>query len=1136
MPSTYTPSLRLTLPATGELSGIWGGTVNTGVTTLTDAAIAGYITVAMTDTDYTLTSVNGATDQARYMMVNMTGTLTAARNVICPAASKVYIFKNSTTGGFAITLKTPSGTGISIPNGRAMLLICDGTNVTDAITNFNALTLTSPTLTTPVLGTPSSGTLTNCTGYASANLSGAVPATLGGTGQTVYTVGDVVYASTTTALSKLSAGTNKYALVSNGAGLAPSYQQISLTAGVTGTLPVANGGTNITTYAVGDILYASGTGTLAKLLAAAAGNVLISGTTPSWGKVGLTTHVSGTLPVANGGTNATATPTAGAIAYGTGSAYAFTAAGTAGQVLTSNGSGVPTWTAASGGTVTSVSVASANGLAGTSSGGATPSLTLSTSISGMLKGSASALVAATAGTDYVAPGGVLGTPSSGTLTNCTGLPVSTGVSGLGTNVASFLGAVLPSSVATFLGTPNSSNLAAAVTDETGTGALVFGTSPTITSPSLVTPALGTPASGTLTSCTGLPISTGVSGLGSGVATFLATPSSANLSSAVTGSTGTGALVFGTSPALTTPSLSAETYSTNASVAAGTNLQGQGALTSDYNVVITTAANPSGVTLPTATVGRRVIVVNKGTNPINIYPATGAAIDGLGTNAAISLIVSGWIEFNASSTTQWYSTANIIVTSVGAVTSFSAGSTGLTPATATTGAVVLSGTLAVANGGTGTTTSTGSGAVVLATSPALTTPSLGTPTSGTLTNCTGYSTSNLLGTLAATAGGTGQTTYAVGDLLYASTTSALSKLADVATGNALISGGVSVAPSWGKIGLSTHVSGTLGTANGGTGITTAPTAGTIPYGTGSVYALLAAGTAGQILTSGGAAAPTWTNPPTGTVTSVSIITANGFTGSVANAGTTPAITLTSSVSGIVKGNGASLSAAIANTDYLPVSSPAMSGTPTAPTAASSTNTTQVATTAFVQAVLQALHPVGSIYINATNSSNPSILLGFGTWVAFGAGRMPVGFDATNPLFNASEETGGTADAVVVSHDHTATTTLSNTTHTHSGTTASAGSHSHTISSVAAFNANDNASAPVDGLTGTSTGDGGRGLTASATLQATAILTTAPAHTHTFTTGDNSTAPTAATTVEFAGVSGVDQNYPPYVTVYMWKRTV
>ncbi len=132
---------------------------------------------------------------------------------------------------------------------------------------------------------------------------------------------------------------------------------------------------------------------------------------------------------------------------------------------------------------------------------------------------------------------LLGTPTSGTLTNCTGLPISSGVSGLGTNVA------------TFLATPSSANLASAVTDETGSGALVFANTPV-----LVTPVLGTPTSGTLTNCTGLPISTGVSGLGSNVATFLATPSSANLASAVTDETGSGALVFGTSPTIATPTI------------------------------------------------------------------------------------------------------------------------------------------------------------------------------------------------------------------------------------------------------------------------------------------------------------------------------------------------------------------------------------------------------------------------------------------------------------------------------------------------------------------------------------------------------------------------------------------------------
>jgi len=114
-------------------------------------------------------------------------------------------------------------------------------------------------------------------------------------------------------------------------------------------------------------------------------------------------------------------------------------------------------------------------------------------------------------------------------------------------------AVYGANVQAFLAVPSSANLRAAMTDETGTGLLVFNTSPT-----LVTPILGVPTSGTLTNCTGLPIATGVSGLAANVATFLATPSSANLAAALTDETGTGANVFANTPTLVTPAIGAAT--------------------------------------------------------------------------------------------------------------------------------------------------------------------------------------------------------------------------------------------------------------------------------------------------------------------------------------------------------------------------------------------------------------------------------------------------------------------------------------------------------------------------------------------------------------------------------------------------
>ena len=142
MPSTYTPLLRLTLPADGELVGTWGQTVNNGVTALVESSIAGTATVAMADVaTTTLTIASGATDQARAAVLRLTGSLTAQRDVVCPSVSKTYFVRNNTTGGFGVRVKTAAGTGVVVPNGGTALLYCDGTNVSAAMTAIATLTV-----------------------------------------------------------------------------------------------------------------------------------------------------------------------------------------------------------------------------------------------------------------------------------------------------------------------------------------------------------------------------------------------------------------------------------------------------------------------------------------------------------------------------------------------------------------------------------------------------------------------------------------------------------------------------------------------------------------------------------------------------------------------------------------------------------------------------------------------------------------------------------------------------------------------------------------------------------------------------------------------------------------------------------
>ena len=272
--TNFTTSLGIALPTTGDLSGTWGDTVNDYISKYLDSAVAGALTVS---TDVTLLKTTNAAlgaTSSQYAILIASGHV-ANITVTAPAISKVYLVINK-SGSFTVTIRGAGPTaGVTFEPSSVALVAWDGSDfVLIATTDLKSM-------------------------------SGILKAINGGTGIGSYTVGDLLYASTALTLAKLPDVATGNALISGGVGVAPSYGKIGLTTHVSGALPAANGGTGQSSYTVGDLVYASGATTIAKLPDVATGNALISGgvgVAPSYGKIGLTTHVSGTLPVANGGT------------------------------------------------------------------------------------------------------------------------------------------------------------------------------------------------------------------------------------------------------------------------------------------------------------------------------------------------------------------------------------------------------------------------------------------------------------------------------------------------------------------------------------------------------------------------------------------------------------------------------------------------------------------------------------------------------------------------------------------------------------------------------------------------------------------------------------------------------------------
>jgi hypothetical protein len=216
--STYSTNLALELIGNGEQAGNWGQTTNTNLGTLVEQAISGYTTQAITDgSDTTLTMTQGASATARNMYIELTGTLTAARNLIVPSNRKLYFIFNNTTGGFAVTVKVSGQTGVSVPNGTKTILVCNGTDI------VLATTAAAPGVTS-VGGT---GTVSGIT--------------LGGT---VTSTGNLTLTGTVNVNSP--AGTLP---IANGGTGTSSTTYCSLTSNVSGQLPIANGGTGSSTLA-----------------------------------------------------------------------------------------------------------------------------------------------------------------------------------------------------------------------------------------------------------------------------------------------------------------------------------------------------------------------------------------------------------------------------------------------------------------------------------------------------------------------------------------------------------------------------------------------------------------------------------------------------------------------------------------------------------------------------------------------------------------------------------------------------------------------------------------------------------------------------------------------------------------------
>ena len=326
MASTFSPTLRIELIGDGDQSGIWGQTTNTNLGTLLEQAITGVVNITMVDANYTLTNFNGVSDESRNAVLVVGGTNAAVRDVIAPLVEKLYVVRNSTSGGFAINIRAATGSSVSVPSGATVWVYCDGTNFnainTESVGNFEVngnLTVTGNTnavaatytgnvvaLNYSTAGNVSAANFTgagltitsiNASNISAGTIANARTTAASANGASTIVARDSSGNFTANAITTTSISGNGVALtainasnISSGtvasARITGSYTNITgvgtLTAGTWNatTIAVANGGTGLSTLTANNVILGNGTSNPIFVSPSTAGNFLRSnGTT-----------------------------------------------------------------------------------------------------------------------------------------------------------------------------------------------------------------------------------------------------------------------------------------------------------------------------------------------------------------------------------------------------------------------------------------------------------------------------------------------------------------------------------------------------------------------------------------------------------------------------------------------------------------------------------------------------------------------------------------------------------------------------------------------------------------------------------------------------------------------------------------